>query len=610
MFMFIRSRMSEQTSTVSPIGNTDTVTSEGQVDEVENIDVIQEPPLKRQHFQASSTTSGNEWELPVELNDYVKTSIKIFYKESELNESVFKRCPVPGNLVKVKKLDSSFKELLEEQHKRAILAQDEVLASIQSRLMSLYAPFGKLWTDMEADKDAIINPPEGTEKVLLTEDMTARLESTSERFEQSVTLIGQTMNLIYYHRRCAVLQAIFQDRKKARDILSDKREMLEEDDSYLFGLGFEEHVVKTQKTKIKTKEMLASSSSSKAQPFRTGPPSRGTYRGRGRSSFFMVGARGSSSNGNSSYFPRGKTFEFNYFISSGIFQSTSSSKSSLQKCHSPNTTSRENKILPEKLAKNNQGLSDSRSCARASDSLCRWERTSAEKTSKPITLEQNRTGDSGFRDSGLDKERCNREGEPLQRAVPEHYVCSKEKGWGSSPSDKFKGTEQPHSIYPFQNGGITPPQGSVEKRGYNGETRSQGCLFFSSSEPKVSKICKVSVEKQPLSVHLPLLWSGSSTQTIQQINESSNSHLKKVEYSAHHLFRRHVVDGGFQGGNSNGKGHTNLPSTESRFFDKCPKICVDSNHANRISRCNCEFSGNGVDFTIREKGEGPSPMLQ
>ena len=95
-----------------------------------------EPPTKKHRFGASATSQEYAWELPHELASYANDKIKKFIKEQGVN---FEEMSSPQNIVKVKRLDPSFKEIFDEQHKKAILNQDELLPATQQKVIGLWA---------------------------------------------------------------------------------------------------------------------------------------------------------------------------------------------------------------------------------------------------------------------------------------------------------------------------------------------------------------------------------------------------------------------------------------------------------------------------------------
>ena len=105
-------------------------------------------------------------------------------------------------------MDASFKELSEEQFKKAVLNHEDVLFNIQKKVQNIFGPLSSLWQYMERKKQQIKDTGEATQEDL------SQLESISTQFEQTITLVGQAINSIQYQRRMNVLTIIFSDKKK------------------------------------------------------------------------------------------------------------------------------------------------------------------------------------------------------------------------------------------------------------------------------------------------------------------------------------------------------------------------------------------------------------
>lgn len=149
-----------------------------------------------------------------------------FIKPSDIAESITSECPPPKNLDKVRILDESFKELLTEAGKKVVVELDEALMNIQKRVLDVLGPFCSIWFNMEVDKDKVVGDKNAPEE-LINE---ARAASIS--FEQTVTLIGQLINHILYQRRFSILSAMFNDKKKAKLLLKDWKDLLINDKSF------------------------------------------------------------------------------------------------------------------------------------------------------------------------------------------------------------------------------------------------------------------------------------------------------------------------------------------------------------------------------------------
>ena len=287
----------------------------------------------------------------------MKDKTEIFIKDSNIQESILKDNPVPSNIIKPKKLHTASREILEEQHKKTALSNEEMLLNIQNKVFSVLGPLTKLWATMEGEKTDILQ----TSQEQIMPEVEENLNTVSTGFEQVITLLGQVINPIVYQRQLGVLTAVFNEKKKAKDLMKDMKGLMNEDNEELFGPKFEESVVKNQKTKTKTKEIIGTSSNrsksntNQRMPFRGGPPFRGSRGGGRGSAFFTRGfnySRGTYQN------RRGKTNISGNSAFRKILQSPSNSKENISKCITSSSPSRETKIFPRELEDSNKRISN------------------------------------------------------------------------------------------------------------------------------------------------------------------------------------------------------------------------------------------------------------
>ena len=88
------------------------------------------------------------------------------------------------------------------------------------------------------------------------------------------------------------------------------------------------------------------------------------------------------------------------------------------------------------------------------------------------------------------------------------------------------------------------------------------------------------MERSNLSVFLPLLWPGTSTQDIYKTTDGSHFSNERVECSIDNFSGRYFTDGCLGGGVDTGRGHSHLPTSEFGFSDQYEEVYVStmSNH--------------------------------
>ena len=114
---------------------------------------------------------------------------------------------------------------------------------------------------------------------------------------------------------------------------------------------------------------------------------------------------------------------------------------------------------------------------------------------------------------------------------------------------------------------------------------------------KSPKICEFQVERSNLSVSLPLLRSGTSTQDIYKTNEGSHFSDEEVECSIDNFSGRYSTDGCLGEGVDISTGHSHLPTSEFRFSDQYKEICDSTmpnhtvfRHGDKLDRYDCNSS--------------------
>ena len=125
------------------------------------------------------------------------------------------------------------------------------------------------------------------------------------------------------------------------------------------------------------------------------------------------------------------------------------------------------------------------------------------------------------------------------RAISEQHLPCRKKGRREPPRDKFKKSQQIHSLQAFQNGRSALSE--IPSRTGQSATQdgSQVGIFFSSPQQKLTKTCQISVVRQAIRIYLPTFWTRSSSKNFYKIIKSPNCHLETGQHSNHYLPRRY-----------------------------------------------------------------------
>ena len=115
------------------------------------------------------------------------------------------------------------------------------------------------------------------------------------------------------------------------------------------------------------------------------------------------------------------------------------------------------------------------------------------------------------------------------------------------------------------------------------QDRSQGSIFFSFPQQKLSKVCQISMVRQPIRISLPTFWIGASYKNFYKIIKSDNCPLETGQHFNHDLPRRYVANGEAITRNSHGKRHIDFSNATFGFCDQPQKISPAPSKTNRIS---------------------------
>ena len=154
------------------------------------------------------------------------------------------------------------------------------------------------------------------------------------------------------------------------------------------------------------------------------------------------------------------------------------------------------------------------------------------------------------------------------QSLPQPNIRGAQKGFWSSPSDKFEKSQSLHSLLPFQNGRVIPAETNITGRRQHVQNRPQECIFFSPTKPKIPKVCKFQMEGSILSVPLPLLQFGTSPKDIHKVDDNSHFSVEKTVCEIDYFLGRYSANGSLKGGNDTCKRHCGISPSESRFSDK------------------------------------------
>ena len=82
--------------------------------------------------------------------------------EKDIREKILAINPIPYNVKGTQKLDEYIKELLSDSKKLSTLNQEKALKGTQEKVASILGPLTRLWSIMEAEREALADDDEAT----------------------------------------------------------------------------------------------------------------------------------------------------------------------------------------------------------------------------------------------------------------------------------------------------------------------------------------------------------------------------------------------------------------------------------------------------------------
>ena len=182
----------------------------------------------------------------------VKPQFEKYIPEKSIHDAICKVYLVPNNLNQVKKMVWFLKELLKEKNMNNSLVIDEIQGKILKRTLSVMGPLSKVWLKLENAKKSDA-PPLSLDEVL-------------SLLEQTICLLGETINSISYHWRYNNLSSVC-SHQEAKNMLENKVELLQTNDKIFFRKEFSDHLTESVKSKKSSKQVFLTFDCSK-KPFR------------------------------------------------------------------------------------------------------------------------------------------------------------------------------------------------------------------------------------------------------------------------------------------------------------------------------------------------------
>jgi len=451
-----------------------------------------DPPAEEastsKRFRIIASKDQCKWSLPEDLASYCNEHLNSFFSKEDLEENILIENPIPDNVQGVQSLDEIVSMLLSSNEKHL----DASLLKIQQNVTNIFGPLCRVWSQIE--------------QVDKSEEADLSLPVIKELVEKTVLLTAQSINSVMYQRRLFALNAIEKDSKKAASQLKQKADVLKQSSPLLFGKDFHEYLTEAAKMGKKIKELQnalrpqSSSQWSSRTPFRKNPSSSRRNDGGQRLLFRREdnNKKPYGKNSKKSYLQHREQFPNRR----GIESSTSCDKRIVFRKTKSLCLSREFKIFPEELGKDNPRSSDLKKCSRISNPITST--STAKQTFIPGSSESSTEVDGRGGNSIYAGEGSNKKSSISERGISKFNFSGSKERWGQSTSYKFKKFKQLHTISTLQDGGVACVKGSDSGRGFHVQNRSERRSRTSSSSVyKVDEsTCRIATQVEYKTDHI------------------------------------------------------------------------------------------------------------
>ena len=586
---------------------------------------VKPPPAKKARVTTGSATysrfdpgEGDQVRFvfpSADMADYITRMFSSFISDKKLKETIMSDYPVPSDVpgLQVPEMDEYIAEIFAVKKQDFGKSIDDNWAKVQSRVLDIMGPLGKLWTLMETAR------LDDSEEIDLFEAL--------ELVEKIITLLGQAFGSCSYFRRTNVLYRMTRCMKKAKSLLKQHSESLVKSHDKLFGKPFYKQLTKAAKIRKESKEISHQLGESKPkntkktynnsnnaqkqstgntqqsdQPFRGGPSSS---RGGGRKSAFSK--KGKANN-------KGKCFvklNFCHFKRDNKYSSDrlehrrrqsrpcKLARSGKAKSVSfipdrpegHGLTPRGNRITSRglclvrqsggeaarvcyQLAVTDTGHTDTADCAGATDPLC--DNAPPREGATSVPLVQDRLQSDHGRDREHAPEGCCQGGLTLQRPVCESPLSCPQERRDSEACNKSEEFECSRGLFSLQDGRATSPERVDTTSGLHDKSRPKGCLLQCPSGTGVSSLSEVSLGGEVIPVRVHAIRTGPSPQAVHQAVEAGDSSSTSSRCENYNIPGRHDHPQSEQGRSAEGPELSTLLANAIRVCHKLEEVLPSS----------------------------------
>ena len=179
---------------------------------------------------------------------------------------------------------------------------------------------------------------------------------------------------------------------------------------------------------------------------------------------------------------------------------------------------------------------------------------------------------SGYRNLDTLRERGNQNDRFKSGQIFEFHLFSRKERFKPEVSRQSEKLEPAYPQRTFQNGGIISFKRALERGRFSMQGGLERSILRCSIARRITEFCMFRVERQTLSICLPLFRLGSGPSSFHKVDE--NSCHKEVEWEDYNLSRRHLDNGRVQGRFIDNKRYSHSSAPELGLCHQLQEVCV------------------------------------
>ena len=142
---------------------------------------------------------------------------EVYHPDKELHSNILKENPAPDNVDQVKKLGEFSISILKDRRGSAsneLINQEKILEKIQVKIRDIMGSLCPVWNTV------------GKATNFNEQSVKASLDAMQKFIEQTMLMLGQSSNIMTYHRPYNLLNNLMVYSNQANELLREKKDLL------------------------------------------------------------------------------------------------------------------------------------------------------------------------------------------------------------------------------------------------------------------------------------------------------------------------------------------------------------------------------------------------